>query len=125
MKRRQFSAGLAAGTVLASSGVSAAVNSKPVALPHMLKQAFEARLDQPFSLQGTAGQTRVKAQLKAVDEAGKGEQFFVRFSTSQAAGLGEDIYLLTANDGQEVLLHMQPSASDQHTLEAVINLHTG
>lgn len=127
MKRRNFSAGLVAGTTIAGSGISASAvaGGKPVALPHMHKQAFEARLDQPFSIQGTTSQTRIKAQLKAVDSAGKGEQFFVRFDTAQAAELTEDIYLLTANDGQEVLLHMQPSASEKHTLEAVINLHTG
>lgn len=124
MKRRQFSAGMAAGTVLAGTSVSASVSAKPVALPHMQKQAFEVRLDQPFSIRGTTVPGRIKAQLKAVDTAGKGEQFFVRFSTSDATELSEDIYLVTASDGQEVLLHMQPSASDQHTLEAVINLQT-
>lgn len=126
MKRRDFSASLAAGSILAGSGISAsAATNKPVALPQLQKQAFEARLDQPFSIQGTTNQTRIKAQLKAVDTAGKGEQFFVRFDAAQAAELTEDIYLLTANDGQEVLLHMQPSASDKNMLEAVINLHTG
>ncbi len=126
MKRRDFSASLAAGTILTGSGLSAtAATSKPVALPHLHQQAFEARVDQSFSIQGTTNQTRIKAQLKTVDTAGQGEQFFVRFNAAQATDLTEDIYLLTASDGQEVLLHMQPSASDKNTLEAVINLHTG
>ncbi len=125
MKRRDFSASLAAGSILAGSGITAsAATSQPVVLPHLQKQAFEAHLDQPFSIRGTSGQTRFKAQLKAVDTAGKGEQFFVRFSSTHSAELAEDIYLLTANDGQEMLLHMQPSVSDKHALEAVINLQT-
>ena len=126
MKRRHFSAGLAAGSVLAGASVSTStIASTPVALPHLHKQAFEARLEQPFLVRGITDKSQFQMHLKAVDTAGKGEQFFVRFSTWQPAEFAEDIYLLTAHDGQEMLLHLLPSASDKHTLEAVINLHTG
>jgi hypothetical protein len=125
MNRRDFSLSLAAGSFLASSGMAAwAGTRQTLLLPHLQKQAFAACLNQPFTIRGTSSQTQFNAQLSSVDDAGKGEQFFVRFSGEQGVELTEDIYTLTATDGQEMLLHMQPSVSDPDTLEAVINLHT-
>ncbi len=127
MKRRKFSAGLVAGTAIAGSGVSASTVAgvNPVALPHMHKQAFQACLNQTFSLRGINDQSSCQLKLQAVEDAGEGEQFFVRFASNQHnEAFAEDMYLLKADSGQEMLLHLQPSASDKHTLEAVINLQT-
>jgi len=125
MNRRDFSLSLAAGSFLASTGVAAWAGSKQaLQLPQLQKQAFVACLKHPFTIRGTSSQTRFNAQLSSVDDAGEGEQFFVRFTGEQGVELAEDIYALTANDGQKMLLHMQPSVSDPDTLEAVINLQT-
>jgi len=127
MKRRHFSAGLVAGTAIAGSGISASAlaEAKPVVLPHMQKQAFEACLNQNFSLRGISTQASCQLKLQAVETAGQGEQFFVRFvADKNNQAFAEDTYLLKANGGQEMLLHLQPSMSDKQTLEAVINLQT-
>ncbi len=127
MKRRHFSTGLVAGTVLAGSGISssAVAGGKPVALPHMHKQAFEACLNETFSLSGINNQANCQLKLQAVEGAGQGEQFFVRFTANQRNdSLTEDMYLLKGQSGQELVLHLQPSASEKHSLEAVINLQT-
>lgn len=124
MKRRDFSISLTAGSVLLgmNTGFASTHIDTPV-LPYMQQQAFTARLQQNFHIQSFDGSTRCKVQLKTVDSISQNQQFIARFvGNKQSTPLVEDMYLLTAEDGQEILLHLQPSVSHPDTLAAVINL---
>lgn len=124
MKRRDFSMGLTAGSVLLGMNAGfASTHIDTPALPYMQQQAFTARLQQSFHIQSLDGSTRCKVQLETVDSMSQNQQFIARFvSIKQNNPLVEDMYLLTSEDGQELLLHLQPSVSHPDTLAAVINL---
>jgi len=124
MKRRDFYMGLTAGSVLLgmpAGFASTQLDTPP--LPYMQQQAFTARLQQTFRIQSFDGSTRCKVQLEVVDSIYRNQQFIARFvGHPQANTLREDMYLLTTEDNQDLLLHLQPSAAHPGALDAVINL---
>lgn len=125
MKRRDFFNGLAAGAVLLGSGTAALAQVDTlVNLSQSHMQAIKARLGQLFALQCVTTRNHYQAQLQSVDSAGRDEQFYLRFELREPEELSEDLYLLTARDGDEMLLHLMPSVSNGRAMEAVINLRT-
>lgn len=123
MKRRYFSAGLVGGVAVAGSGIANAVLSESGKAVPIQQSVFHARIDERVMLRAVGAGDRIAARVAAVESAGKAGQFYVRFAAQNSAEFTEDLYLLQMPDGSEMLLHMTPSASDSHTLEAVIN-HT-
>lgn len=123
MKRRYFSAGLVGGVAVAGSGIANAALSKSDEVALMRQPAFRARVDERVTLSAIGAETRIPARVAAVEGTGRRGQFYVRFAAQKPAEFTEGLYLLEMPEGSEVLLYMTPSASDAHTLEAVIN-HT-
>jgi len=123
MKRRYFSAGLVGGLAVAGSGIANAALSEPGKAVPMQQPVFHSRIDERVVLRAVGARHRLAARVAAVESAGKSGQFYVRFAAQNPAEFMEGLYLLQMPDGSEMLLHMTPSASDSHTLEAVIN-HT-
>lgn len=123
MKRRYFSAGLAGSVAIAGSGIASAALSGSGKAGSMQQPAFQARIDERVVLRAVGAGDRIVARVAAVESAGKHAQFYVRFAALKSAEFTEGLYLLEMPEGSEMLLHMMPSTSESHTLEAVIN-HT-
>lgn len=125
MKRRKFFSGFAAAALLLGSGAGLSARTPvPINRLRLQMEACRARLGESFALHSVSGQRRYGAKLEAVNSAGRGEQFYLRFAVYQPGQFSEDLYKVIARDGQEMLLHMVPSVSEPNTLEAVVNLQT-
>lgn len=121
MKRRYFSAGLVGGVAVAGSGIANAAISESGKAGSIQQPVFQTRVDERVMLRAVSAEDRIAARIAAVESAGQPGQFYVRFAASKSAEITEDLYLLEMPEGLEMLLHMTPSATDSHTLEAVIN----
>lgn len=121
MKRRHFSAGLVGGVAIAGSGIATAAISETVKASSMQQPEFQARIDHRVLLRSVGVEDQFPARISAVEGAGKRDQFYLRFTALKPTECAEGLYLLEMPGSSEMLLHMTPSASDPHTLEAVIN----
>lgn len=123
MKRRYFSAGLLGGVAAAGSGIASAALSAGTVAPRMQQPVFQAMTNARVLIRAVGADGGISARVSAVECAGRQGQFYVRVSALKPAEFAEGLYLLETPGSDEMLLHMSPSASNPHTLEAVIN-HT-
>lgn len=123
MNRRDFSQSLLTAAALSTCGISLAMSSTSnVALSKMSKASFEAMLNQEFASRSLAANKTHALHLHTIESAGYDEQYYLRFRHSSAQQIEEDIYALISEQGEQIMLYLQASATDSKVLEAVVNL---